>query len=71
MAKDTHLVLTVSIDTFDIKVDYKGHDAWVNASRAAVEIGRSGFFHRKDGKKMEAQFYPAHRINLVEIHHEG
>jgi len=71
MAKDTHLVLTVTIDTFDVKVDYKGHNAWVDASRAAAEIGRSGFFHREDVQKMEAKFYPLHRINLVEIRHAG
>lgn len=72
MAKDTHLILTVSIDAFDIKVDYKGHDAWVDARRAAINIGiDGGFFYRKDGEKMAAMFYPVHRINLVEIHHEG
>jgi len=72
MAKDTHLVLTVSLDMFEIKIDYKGHDAWVDARRTAINIGiDGGFFHREDGEKMAAKLYPVHRINSVEIRHEG
>ena len=65
--EDTHLILEVTIDQFDAQVSYKGYDAWINARKAALDIGRSGFFHREDGTKLEAKFYPAHRINLVTI----
>ena len=65
--ENTHLVLIVTLDFSEIKIDYKGHDAWINARRAALEIGRSGFFHRKNGEEMVAQFYPTHRINLITI----
>lgn len=68
MAKNTHLELVVSLDMFEVTVDYIGHDAWVNAMGEALKIGREGgFFYRPNREKMEATFYPLHRINLVQI----
>ncbi len=64
--ENTHLVLIVTLDFSEIKVDYRGHDAWINSKKAALEIGRTGFFHRA-GKELVGQFYPTHRINLITI----
>ncbi len=65
--EDTHLELVVSLDMFEIKIDFTGSSAWINAKRTALGIGQNGGVFQPHGKKMEGNFYPLHRINVVTI----